>query len=72
MIVTVLKRTPARGGFADLKYDSKKRLTRLDRFLGEIELITPWALLVAELEPYYPRGKGCGRPPIAIEKMPCM
>lgn len=33
---------------------SKKKLTRRDRFLAEIETATPWAALVAGLPPYYP------------------
>jgi hypothetical protein len=34
--------------FSDLEYDANKRLTRRDRFLAEIESVTPWTLLVAE------------------------
>ncbi|NBP63032.1 MAG: IS5/IS1182 family transposase, partial [Betaproteobacteria bacterium] len=30
--------------FSDLEYDAKKRLTRRDRFLAEIESVTPWTL----------------------------
>jgi hypothetical protein len=37
--------------FSDLEYDAKMRLTRVDRLLAEIEEVTPWTLLVAELEP---------------------
>ncbi len=55
--------------FSDLEYDARKRLTRRDRFLAEIEAVTPWTLLVAELEPFYPKGEGRGRPPIGLEKM---
>jgi IS5 family transposase len=55
--------------FSDLEYDAKKRLTRRDRFLAEIEAVKPWTLLVAELEPFYPKGEGRGRPPIGLEKM---
>ena len=55
--------------FSDLEYDAKKRLTRRDRFLAEIESVTPWTLLVGELEPFYPKGEGRGRPPIGLEKM---
>jgi IS5 family transposase len=44
--------------FSDLEYDAKKRLARRDRFLAEIEAVTPWALLVTELEPIYPKGEG--------------
>ena len=38
--------------FADLEYAAKKRRTRRDRFLGEIEVVTPWATLAAEIAPY--------------------
>ncbi len=55
--------------FSDLEYDAKKCLTRRDRFLAEIEAVTPWTLLVAELEPFYPKGEGRGCPPIGLEKM---
>jgi len=55
--------------FSDLENDAKKRLTRRDRSLAEIEAVTPWTLLVADLEPYYPKGDGCGHPPISLEKM---
>ena len=55
--------------FSDLEYDNKKKRTRRDRFLNEIETVTPWAALVAELEPHYPKGGGRGRPPIGLERM---
>ncbi|NMG46460.1 IS5 family transposase [Aromatoleum toluvorans] len=55
--------------FSDLEYAAKKKLTRRDRFLAEIEAVTPWSALAAELEPHYPRGEGRGRPPIGLERM---
>jgi IS5 family transposase len=55
--------------FTDLEYAAKKKLTRRDRFLAEIDAVTPWAALAAELEPFYPKGKGRGRPPIGLERM---
>ena len=55
--------------FSDLEYAAKKKLTRRDRFLGEIEAVTPWSAMVAELEPFYPKGEGRGRPPIGLERM---
>lgn len=54
--------------FADLEYAAKKKQTRRDRFLAEIEAITPWAALVATLEPHYPKGKR-GRPPVGLERI---
>jgi len=55
--------------FSDLEYNAKKRQTRRDRFLAEIELATPWSALLTELEPFYPKGKGPGRPPLGLERM---
>jgi hypothetical protein len=55
--------------FSELEYAGKKKVTRRDRFLSEIETITPWAALVAEVEPFYPKGEGRGRPPIGLERM---
>lgn len=55
--------------FSDLEHAAKKKLTRRDRFLAEIEAVTPWSGLVAELEPHYPKGEGRGRPPIGLERM---
>ena len=55
--------------FSDAEYASKKKLTRRDRFLAEIESATPWPALVAALLPYYPKGDGRGRPPIGLERM---
>jgi len=55
--------------FSELEYAAKKKRTRRDRFLGEIEAVTPWATLVAAVEPHYPKGEGRGRPPIGVERM---
>ena len=55
--------------FSDLEYAAKKKVTRRERFLNELDVIAPWAALCAEIEPYYPRGEGRGRPPIGLERM---
>ena len=55
--------------FSDLEYALKKKVTRRDRFLCEIDTVTPWSALVAEIEPFYPKGEGRGRPPIGVERM---
>jgi IS5 family transposase len=54
--------------FAQSEYAGKKRVTRRERFLGEMERVVPWARLVAVIEPHYPQGKR-GRPPMGIERM---
>ena len=33
--------------FSDLEYAAKMRVTRRDRFLGEIEAVTSWSGLIA-------------------------
>jgi len=55
--------------FSDPEYAAKKKLTRRDRFLAEIEAVTPWAALVAVIAPHYPKGDGRGRRPIGLERM---
>lgn len=55
--------------FSDAEYASKKKLTRRDRFLAEIEAVTPWSALVAAIEPVYSKGDGRGRPPIGVARM---
>jgi IS5 family transposase len=55
--------------FSDLEYAAKKKQTRRDRFLAEIEAVTPWKALVAELEAFYPKSGRRGRPPIGLERM---
>ena len=54
--------------FAQSEYAGKKKVTRRERFLGEMEKVVPWARLCAVIEPHYPKGRR-GRPPIGIERM---
>ena len=46
--------------------NDEKKLTRRDRFLAEIETITPWDKLQLAIEPFYPKVVGAGRPPIGL------
>ena len=55
--------------FSELEYAAKKKVNRCDRFLDEIDTVPPWSALVAEIEPYYPRCTGRGRPQIGVERM---
>jgi IS5 family transposase len=55
--------------FSELEYAAKKKLTRRDRFLAELDAITPWAALEAAIAPFYPKGGGRGRPPIGLNRM---
>jgi IS5 family transposase len=57
--------------FAQAEFQAKKKVTRRERFLGEMEQVVPWAALLEELRPHdYPKaGQGPGRRPIALERM---
>jgi transposase, IS5 family len=55
-------------GFSAMEFATKKKRTRRERFLEQIEAATPWALLVGLIEPHYPKGAR-GRPPIGLERM---
>jgi IS5 family transposase len=55
--------------FSSLEFASKKKLTRRERLLREIDAIAPWADLMARIEPHYPKGEGRGRPPIGLARM---
>jgi IS5 family transposase len=33
-------------GFSEMEFAAKKKRTRRERFLGQIEVATPWTLLV--------------------------
>lgn len=55
--------------FTDLEYSHKKRLTRRELFLHEMESAVPWIELVALIEPYYPKSGKQGRQPKDLESM---
>jgi IS5 family transposase len=55
--------------FSELEYAAKKKLTRRDRFLAEIEAITPWTSLLNVIAPHYPSNGGPGRPPVGLERI---
>ena len=54
--------------FADSEYNAKRRQTRKERFLSRMEQLMPWELLLAEIEPFYPKA-GNGRRPYPLETM---
>ncbi len=54
--------------FSELEYGAKKKVTRRDRFLAKLEVLTPWRDLLSVIEPVYPKGRR-GRPPIRLEVM---
>ena len=54
--------------FAALAFANKKKKTRREIFLEEMEQVVPWPKLLRLVERHYPR-VGNGRPPMALEKM---
>ena len=48
--------------FASLGFDVHRRPTRKHEFLRRMNQVIPWEELVREVEPYYPKGEGRGRP----------
>ena len=52
---------PQQISFAQAEYEAKRKTTRCDRFLGEMERVVPWAALLAMLSPYYYPAAGQGR-----------
>jgi IS5 family transposase len=54
--------------FAQAEYAGKKRVTKREKFLRDMERVVPWKRLVELIEPYYPKGER-GRPPVGIERM---
>ncbi len=55
--------------FSEAEFFGKKRVTRRERLLAEMDHRVPWPLLVAEIEPFYPTSGRRGRPPIGVERM---
>jgi hypothetical protein len=55
--------------FASAEYAMKKKRTRREKFLGEMERIVPWARLIAVIEPLYPTSGRVGRQPIGVSRM---
>jgi IS5 family transposase len=57
--------------FAQAEFAAKKKKTRRERFLAEMEQVVPWSRLLKALSPhYYPDSRGKrGRPPIPLKRM---
>lgn len=54
--------------FADAEQAGKRKKTRREVFLGEMELVVPWKAMLKVIEPHYPVA-GRGRRPYAMESM---
>ena len=54
--------------FADAEYAGKRKKTRREVFLEEMELVVPWKPLLQVIEPHYPTA-GRGRRPYPLESI---
>lgn len=57
---------PSQVSFAQAEYEQKKKRTRRERFLDEMEQVVPWSRLMEVIAPYYPKSGKRGRPPIEL------
>ena len=55
--------------FASLAFERKKKQTRGERFLAEMEAVVPWAALLTVIAPHYPTTGRRGRPPMPLSTM---
>ena len=54
--------------FADSEFNGKRRKTRKELFLARMEALPPWAMMLAVIEPVYPKA-GNGRRPYPLDTM---
>lgn len=54
--------------FAGLAWTQKRKQTRRERFLAEMDQVIPWKRLIALIEPHY-KNPGRGRQPMGLETM---
>jgi len=54
--------------FSDLAFDEKKKITRKERFLREMDAALPWKALLKPIKRHYPKN-GRGRQPIGLDIM---
>ena len=55
--------------FASAEFALKKKRTRREKFLGEMERLVLWARLMGVIEPLYPTTGRVGRQPMGVSKM---
>src|SRR4030043_1735746 len=54
--------------FASLAYENKKKKTRREQFLEEMDKVIPWSELIQVIDKHYPKA-GNGRKQMPIERM---
>ena len=61
---------PKQPAFPGLRHAMKKKVTRREQFLAEMDAVVPWVRLLALIAPHYPKvGPKGGRPPMPLETM---
>ncbi|CAD0307478.1 hypothetical protein CFBP498_08050 [Xanthomonas hortorum pv. vitians] len=55
--------------FGDAEYHGKRKQTRREVFLAEMDQVVPWKDLLALIEPHYPKSGQPGRQPYRLEMM---
>ena len=59
---------PQQPAFPGLRDAMKKKQTRREQFLSEMDAVVPWGCLLALITPHYPKaGPKGGRPPMPLE-----
>jgi len=58
----------AQKSFASVPYDTKRKVTRRETFLGEMDRAIPWARIIALIAPHYLKA-GRGRRPLPMETL---
>ena len=54
--------------FASAAWEKKGKVTRRERFLGEMDQVIPWTQILALIEPHYPKA-GNGTQPMPMQRM---
>ena len=54
--------------FASAAWEKKGKVTRRERFLGEMDQVIPWGKILQLIEPHYPKA-GNGTQPLPMERM---
>jgi hypothetical protein len=61
---------PKQPAFPGLRDAMKKKQTRRELFLSEMDAVVPWGRLIGLIAPHYPKaGPKGGRPPMPLETM---
>jgi transposase, IS5 family len=55
--------------FAGEAWSAKKKVTKREQFLAEMNAVIPWGQLTTLIAPHYPQWSGRGRRPMPLERM---